>query len=453
MFQILRNAWKIADLRKKILFTLLILLIFRIGSAITVPFVDAELVRNAANGTTEGFMSYLTLMSGGGFSNASIFALSITPYINASIIIQLLTVAIPVLERWSKEGESGRKKLGQLTRYGTGILGLMLGIAYYFMLRNQQYGTQTGALMGAARGTGFAAWFAAIVIILCFTAGSCLMMWLGEQINEKGIGNGISMLLFAGILSRIPIGGITLWSYFWEMGISPIVSGKGQTANFWNVGLALLVVVLFLAMIGFIVFMSDAERRIPVQYAKKVVGRKMYGGQSTHMPIKVNMSGVMPIILAVSILSLPSILGTFIPPKAGSAWEGFVNAFNQNSWLYIVLYALLIVGFAFFYVTIQYNPVEMANNLRKNGGAIPGQRPGKPTSDYIKRVLNKVTFIGALFLGVVALFPSVFGKITNFQGGLTIGGTSVMIVVGVALETVQQIESQMMMRHYKGFLD
>ena len=453
MFQILRNAWKIADLRKKILFTLLILLIFRIGSAITVPFVDAELVRNAANGSTEGFMSYLTLMSGGGFSNASIFALSITPYINASIIVQLLTVAIPVLERWSKEGESGRKKLGQLTRYGTGVLGLMLGIAYYFMLRNQQYGTQTGALMGAARGTGFAAWFAAIVIILCFTAGSCLMMWLGEQINEKGIGNGISMLLFAGILSRIPIGGITLWGYFWDMGLSPIINGNGQSANFWYVGLALLVVVLFLAMIGFIVFMSDAERRIPVQYAKKVVGRKMYGGQSTHMPIKVNMSGVMPIILAVSILSLPSILGTFIPPKAGSAWEGFVNAFNQNSWLYIVLYALLIVGFAFFYVTIQYNPVEMANNLRKNGGAIPGQRPGKPTADFIKRVLNKVTFIGALFLGVVALFPSVFGKITNFQGGLTIGGTSVMIVVGVALETVQQIESQMMMRHYKGFLD
>lgn len=453
MFQILRNAWKIQDLRKKILFTVVILLIFRIGSAITVPFVDAELVRNAANGNTTGFMSYLTLMSGGGFSNASIFALSITPYINASIIIQLLTVAIPYLERLSKEGEAGRKKLGQLTRYGTGILGLMLGIAYYFMLRNQQYGSQYGALEGAARGTGFEAWFAAIVIILCFTAGSCLMMWLGEQINEKGIGNGISMLLFAGILSRIPIGGITLWNYFWVMGLQPIISGQGQSVNFWYAGLAVLIVVLFLAMIGFIVFMSDAERRIPVQYAKKVVGRKMYGGQSTHMPIKVNMSGVMPIILAVSILSLPSILGTFFPPKAGTFWEGFVNAFGQNSWLYIILYALLIVGFAFFYVTIQYNPVEMANNLRKNGGAIPGQRPGKPTADFIKRVLNKVTFIGALFLGVVALFPSVFGKITNFQGGLTIGGTSVMIVVGVALETVQQIESQMMMRHYKGFLD
>ena len=451
MFQILRNAWKIADLRKKILFTIMILLIFRIGSAITVPFVDAELVRNAANGSTTGFMSYLTLMSGGGFSNASIFALSITPYINASIIIQLLTVAIPYLERLSKEGEAGRKKLGQLTRYGTGILGLMLGIAYYFMLRNQQYGTQYGALEGAARGKGFEAWFAAIVIILCFTAGSCLMMWLGEQINEKGIGNGISMLLFAGILSRIPVGADFLWKNFWNAGLKQVFDG--QSNAIWNAVIVVAILALFLAMIGFIVFMSDAERRIPVQYAKKVVGRKMYGGQSTHMPIKVNMSGVMPIILAVSILSLPSILGTFFPPKAGTFWEGFVNAFGQNSWLYIILYALLIVGFAFFYVTIQYNPVEMANNLRKNGGAIPGQRPGKPTADFIKRVLNKVTFIGALFLGVVALFPSVFGKITNFQGGLTIGGTSVMIVVGVALETVQQIESQMMMRHYKGFLD
>ena len=452
MFQILRNAWKIADLRKKILFTILILLVFRIGSAITVPFVDAELVRNAANGSTTGFMSYLTLMSGGGFSNASIFALSITPYINASIIIQLLTVAIPYLERLSKEGEAGRKKLGQLTRYGTGILGLMLGIAYYFMLRNQQYGTQYGALIGAARGKGFEAWFAAIVIILCFTAGSCLMMWLGEQINEKGIGNGISMLLFAGILSRIPIGGITLWNYFWVMGLEPVISGHGQSANFWYAGLALLIVVLFAAMIGFIVFMSDAERRIPVQYAKKVVGRKMYGGQSTHMPIKVNMSGVMPIILAVSILSLPSILVTFFGEPKKAFWASVVGAFAQDSWFYIILYALMIVGFAFFYVTIQYNPVEMANNLRKNGGAIPGQRPGKPTADFIKRVLNKVTFIGALFLGVVALFPSVFGKITGIYG-LTIGGTSIMIVVGVALETVQQIESQMMMRHYKGFLD
>ena len=445
MFQILRNAWKIADLRKKILFTIFILLIFRIGSAITVPFVDAELVRNAANGSTEGFMSYLTLMSGGGFSNASIFALSITPYINASIIIQLLTVAIPYLERLSKEGESGRKKLAQYTRYSTIGLGLMLGIAYYFMVKNQY-----NALSAGAR-SGFGEWFAAIVIILCFTAGSSLMMWLGEQINEKGIGNGISMLLFAGILARIPVGANFLWQNFWTMGVKQVVDG--QSSGIWNAVIVILVLALFLAMIGFIVFMTDAERRIPVQYAKKVVGRKMYGGQSTHMPIKVNMSGVMPIILAVSILSLPSILVTFFgEPEANTVMSHIVNVFAQDSWFYIILYALMIVGFAFFYVTIQYNPVEMANNLRKNGGAIPGQRPGKPTADFIKRVLNKVTFIGALFLGVVALFPSVFGKISGLQG-LTIGGTSVMIVVGVALETVQQIESQMMMRHYKGFLD
>ena len=444
MFQILRNAWKITDLRKKILFTVFILLIFRVGSAITVPFVDATVLKNAVAGANSDFMGYLTMMSGGGFSNASIFALSITPYINASIIIQLLTVAIPYLENLSKEGEAGRRKLGQLTRYGTVILGLMLGVAYYFMVKNQY-----NALSAGAR-SGFGEWFAAIVIILCFTAGSSLMMWLGEQINEKGIGNGISMLLFAGILSRIPVGGQFLWRNFWAAGLKQVIAG--QTGAIWNAVIVVLILVLFLAMIGFIVFMTDAERRIPVQYAKKVVGRKMYGGQSTHMPIKVNMSGVMPIILAVSILSLPSILVTFFGEPKKAFWASVVGAFAQDSWFYIFLYALMIVGFAFFYVTIQYNPVEMANNLRKNGGAIPGQRPGKPTADFIKRVLNKVTFIGALFLGVVALFPSVFGKISGIYG-LTIGGTSVMIVVGVALETVQQIESQMMMRHYKGFLD
>ena len=446
MFQILRNAWKITDLRKKILFTVFILLIFRVGSAITVPFVDtAELARQMGSSSND-FMGYLSMMSGGGFSNASLFALSITPYINASIILQLLTVAIPALERLSKEGEAGRKKLGQYTRYATVILGLMLGIAYYFMVKNQ-FGALSPA---AAYGTGFARWFAAIVIILCFTAGSSLMMWLGEQINEKGIGNGISMLLFAGILSRIPVGANFLWKNFWDAGLKQVFAG--QSSQIWNAVIVIAILALFLLMIGFIVFMSDAERRIPVQYAKKVVGRKMYGGQSTHMPIKVNMSGVMPIILAVSILSLPSILVTFLGEPKRAFWQAVTGAFAQDSWFYIILYALMIVGFAFFYVTIQYNPVEMANNLRKNGGAIPGQRPGKPTADFIKRVLNKVTFIGALFLGVVALFPSVFGKLTGITG-LTIGGTSIMIVVGVALETVQQMESQMMMRHYKGFLD
>lgn len=440
MFQTLRNAWKIEDLRKKLLFTLLIILIFRIGSVITVPFVDVAALKEAIS-STESVFGYLTMISGGGFSNASIFALSITPYINASIIIQLLTVAIPALERLAQEGEAGRKVIGKITRFVTVGLGLMLGIAYYFMVRNN-YGSNV--LVPEAR-KGFGEWFAAVVIILCFVAGSALIMWLGEQINEKGLGNGISILLFAGILSGIPSAARTLWAWFYEAGIAQLGTYPGAI---WNVILVPVVLIIFLAMIGFIVFMSDAERRIPVQYAKRVVGRKMYGGQSTYIPIKVNMSGVMPIILAVSIVSLPSILQQFFSWKDN--W--FLNAFKQDSWVYILVYFVMIIGFAFFYVTIQYNPLEMANNLRKNSGAIPGYRPGKPTSDYIKRVLNKVTLIGALFLGFIALFPSVFGKLSGFYG-LTLGGTSLMIVVGVALETTQQIESQMMMRHYKGFLE
>ncbi len=448
MFQVLRNAWKITDLRKKILYTLLIVLIFRIGSAITVPFVDVENLTKAVAAVTAGneanFMDYLTMISGGGFSSASIFALSITPYINASIIIQLLTVAIPALERLAKEGEAGRKVLGKITRFVTVGLGLMLGIAYYFMLRNNANYSSMNVLVKEAQ-SGFGAWFAAIVIILCFVAGSALIMWLGEQVNEKGIGNGISILLFAGILSGIPDAARTLWNWFYVAGIAQLSSNP---AAIKNVILVPIVLVIFLAMIGFIVFMGDAERRIPIQYAKRVVGRKMYGGQSTYIPIKVNMSGVMPIILASSIVSLPSILASFF--NWDSNW--FLDAFKQDSWVYILLYFVMIIGFAFFYVTIQYNPTEMANNLRKNSGAIPGYRPGKPTTDYIKRVLNKVTLIGALFLGVIALFPSLFGKFSGFYG-LTLGGTSIMIVVGVALETTQQIESQMMMRHYKGFLE
>lgn len=444
MFQILRNAWKITDLRKKILYTLLIVLIFRVGSAITVPFVDVATLKEAIKDLTGtgGFMDYLTMISGGGFSNASIFALSITPYINASIIVQLLTVAIPKWEEWAKEGEAGRKKLGTVTRFMTVALGLLLGIAYYFMLRSN---ANFGNVLVKEAQKGFGAWFAAVVIVLCFVAGSALVMWLGEQINDKGIGNGISILLFAGILSGIPAAARRLWAWFYDGGIAML--GKSPDA-IKNIILVPIVLIIFLAIIAFIVFITDAERRIPVQYAKRVVGRKMYGGQNTFIPIKVNMSGVMPIILASSIVSLPSILGSFFNWK--SNW--FLNAFRQDSWVYIILYFVLIIGFAFFYVTIQYNPTEMANNLRKNSGAIPGYRPGQPTSDYIKRVLNKVTLIGALFLGFIALFPSLFGMISGFYG-LTLGGTSVMIVVGVALETTQQIESQMMMRHYKGFLE
>ena len=443
MFRTLRNAWKIVDLRKKILYTLFIILIFRIGSAISVPYVDVAALAAATGASSTDLGSILTLMSGGGFSDASIFALSITPYINASIIIQLLTVAIPPLERMAKDGEAGRKKLGQITRYVTVVLGLVLGVAYYFMVRNKY-----NALDEAVQ-SGGAAWFGGIVIVLCFTAGSALMMWLGEQINEKGIGNGISILLFAGIISRVPDGATYLfYNIFYQAGIQQLSDGTGLK----YVILVPIILVLFLAMIALIVLITNAERRIPVQYAKRVVGRKMYGGQNTFIPIKVNMSGVMPIILAVSIVSLPQMIGSFITIPESGFWHGFFNVFSSTHPVYIILYFLLIIGFAFFYVTIQYNPVEMANNLRRNSGAIPGYRPGKPTQDFIKRVLHKITFIGALFLGVIAVFPSVFGALSGIYG-LSLGGTSIMIVVGVGLETTQQIESQMMMRHYKGFLE
>lgn len=446
MFRVLRNAWAITDLRKKILYTLFIVLIFRIGSAVSVPFVDVEVLKTAVESNSGGFMDYLTLLSGGGFSDASIFALSITPYINASIIIQLLTVALPPLEKLAKEGEAGRKKLAQITRFVTAGLGLLLGVAYYFMLKNNN--NYQGVLVTEAQ-SGFGEWFAAIVIILCFTAGASLMMWLGEQINEKGIGNGISILLFAGILSRVPTAATYLWTLFYDYGIAML----GTEGAVKNIILVPVILILFVVIIGFIVFMSDAERRIPIQYAKRVVGRKMYGGQNTYIPIKVNMSGVMPIILASSIVSLPSIIMSFFKTQPTDGFWGFMaTVFAQNHPVYLVVLFLLIIGFAFFYVTIQYNPLEMANNLRKNSGAIPGYRPGKATVDYIKRVISKITLIGALFLGVIAVFPGVFGAISGFYG-LTLGGTSVMIVVGVALETTQQIESQMMMRHYKGFLE
>ena len=444
MFQTFKNAWKIRDLRNKLFYTLLIILIFRIGSAIQVPFVDASVYTNLYNSDSNSFTQLMTLVSGGGFSDASIFALSITPYINASIIIQLLTVALPPLEKLAKDGENGRKKLAQITRYVTVALGLLLGVAYYFMVKNTH-----GSLVDFQP-----LWqdiLAAATIVLCFAAGSALMMWLGEQINEKGIGNGISILLLAGILSGLPSGAITLWNWFYVAGIKQLGVAESK-ALLYVIGVP-CILLLFVLMIGFIVFMTNAERRIPVQYAKRVVGRKMYGGQNTFIPIKVNMSGVMPIILAVSILSLPSIISMFAGKTQADKGWGWLDLFSQTSWVYVALYFVLIIAFAFFYVTIQYNPVEMANNLRRNSGAIPGYRPGKPTSDFINRVLHKVTFIGALFLGVVAVFPSVFGAIFNEFAGLAIGGTSIMIVVSVALETTQQIESQMMMRHYKGFLE
>ena len=417
------------ELRKKILYTLFILLIFRFGSCIPVPFIDTQMLdayfQTAA--ISGSMLDYLNMFTGGGLSNATIFAMSITPYINASIILQLLTVAIPALDRMVKDGgEEGRKKIASWTRYVAVALGLLQGFAYYAMLRSNALLSNTSVLAAAA-------------IILTFTAGTALIMWLGEHITQNGIGNGISIILFAGIISRGP-SLISTFINLFRGGASGIVS-------------AILMIVVGLAIIVFIVFMSNAERRIPVQYAKRVVGRKMYGGQSTHLPIKVNASGVMPIIFASSILSLPQTIAMFWQPETGTIGYHIMNLFSQTNPFYIVVYGLLILAFAYFYASIQFNPIEIANNLKKNGGFIPGFRPGKPTSDFITKALGKVTFVGALFLGVVAILPLIVGAISPTLSNVALGGTSVIIVVGVALDTVKQLEAQMLMRHHKGFLE
>ncbi len=425
MLETLRNAWKIKEIRNKILFTIFIILVFRVGSVIPVPYIDVEALRNAStDGTTNEFFSYLSILTGGGLEYGAIFAMSVTPYINSSIIIQLLCVAIPALERLSKEGEEGQKKLAQITRYATVILALIQGTAYFIYLNNSGFLSVSGG----------AVIFAAFVIVLAFTAGSALVMWLGEQIDVKGIGNGISILLFAGILSRGPQAFRALLSY-WELDRQVAVVG---------------IVVLFLAVIVFIVWMTNAERRIPVQYAKRVVGNKMYGGQNTHIPIKVNMSGVMPIIFASSILMLPTMILSFMT-STDNFWYKALSLFSVQGIFYAVIYFILIIGFAYFYATIQFNPIEMANNLRKNGGAIPGIRPGKSTSDFISKILSRITLMGALFLSVIAILPIIIGSVGGIN--ISLGGTSVLIMVGVALDTVRNLESQMMMRHYKGFLD
>ncbi len=428
MLETLRNAWKIKEIRNKILFTILIIIIFRIGSVIPVPYIDVAALKAATEtGAANEFFSYLSILTGGGLEYGAIFAMSVTPYINSSIIIQLLCVAIPALERLSKEGEEGQKKLAQITRYATVILALIQGTAYFFYLKGNNYlsVTKTGAVV-----------FAGFVIILAFTAGSAMVMWLGERIDEKGIGNGISMLLFAGILSRGPQAFFTLIEY-WKLDKQFAVVG---------------IVLMFLLVIAFIVWMTNAERRIPVQYAKRVVGNKMYGGQNSHIPIKVNMSGVMPIIFASSILMLPTMILSFMGQTTDpSSFYKFLSLFSVQGVFYAVIYFLLIIGFAYFYATIQFNPVEMSNNLRKNGGAVPGIRPGKPTSDFISKILSRITLMGAIFLSAIAILPILVGSVGGIN--ISLGGTSVLIMVGVALDTVQNLESQMMMRHYKGFLD
>ena len=402
MFTTLRNAWRIPELKKKIVYTLMIIILFRLGAAVPVPFLDASALNQMVSAGS--LLGYLDILSGGAFASATIFALSITPYITSSIVIQLLTVAIPALERLAKEGEDGRKKINKITRYTTLGLALLQAFAYYTMLRNQFHAVNYTS--------GFAGVFSALVIISTFVGGALLIVYLGERIDENGIGNGISLILFSGIVSRG----------------------------------------LFLVLIVAIIIMTNAERRIPVQYAKRVVGRKMYGGQSTFIPVKVNMSGVMPIIFASSLLAIPGTIAAFTSPDPNSFAGRMLYSFNTNTILYAVLYFVLILAFNYFYVAIQYNPIEMSNNLRNNSGTIPGIRPGRPTSDFIARIIAKITLIGGLFLGIVATLPILLGKFTPGLN-VSLGGTSVIIVVGVALDTFRQLESQMMMRHYKGFLE
>ena len=431
MFDTFRNAWKIPELRKKLLFTLLVIVIFRIGCVITVPYINPEALQLFAGGTGN-MLDYLNMMSGGALSQCAIFALGVTPYINASIIIQLLTVAIPALERLSKEGEEGRRKLTRITRYTGAGIALVMSVGYYLVLRSY-----TGVL---AYTTGWESIFSAVVIVFSFTGGAQLLTWMGEQIDFKGIGNGISLLIFAGIVSR--------WGNVITTARTMITNAMNGEIKYFI--LIPVILILALAAIVFVVILTNAERRIPVQYAKRVVGRKMYGGQSSHIPLKVNMSGVMPIIFASALLSIPGTIASFIQTDS-PIWQGFFSVFNYNSLLYAVLYLLLILAFNYFYVAIQYNPVEIANNLRKNNGAIPGIRPGKPTSDFITKCLSKITFVGAIFLGVIAVMPIILGNVAGMN--IQLGGTSLLIVVGVALDTGRSMESYMLMRHHKGFLE
>ncbi len=441
MFQVLRNAWVDTQLRKKILYTLLIIILFRLGSNIIVPFVDSEAIGNIVGGVS--LLSYLDVMTGGALGKGTLLAMSITPYINASIIIQLLTVAIPPLEKLSKEGEVGRKKINMITKITALAIATFQSIAFYFTLAGSE-DANGNPVLKFCKATGadtFSILLAAITIVSCFVAGAFLIIWLGDRINEKGLGNGISMILFAGIVSRLP----STIEYFVKLCASDMK----------NIIWVLLTVIIFIALVWFVIMMTNAERRIPVQYAKRVVGRKMYGGQSTHIPIKVAMAGVMPIIFAMSIMSLPQTICYFfgIDGKGETFWDGFVRLFSQYSVVYAIIYFVLIIAFNYFYVSIQYNPVEIANNLKKNNGAIPGYRPGKPTSDFIYNSLNKVTLIGAFFLGIIAVLPIFLAMFVPSLKGISLGGTSLLIVVSVSLETVRSLESQMMMRHHKGFLE
>ena len=428
MFKTFANAWKLTDLRKKILFTFLIIVLYRIGVAIPIPYLNPAMLGEIAKMADGSIFQYLNILSGNAFSQATLFALGVSPYITSSIVMQLLTIAIPALERKAKEGQDGQKFINKITRYVTVGLGLITAFGYYMLLRNQGMLTDNGV-------------FAAIVMITCYCAGSSLVMWLAERVNDYGIGNGVSIILLANIVAGLP----SMVSSFWANLVSGKISG---------IIIAIVSVILGLGMVVFIVFMNESERRLPIQYAKKVVGRKMYGGQSSTLPLKLTMTGVMPIIFANSIVTIPATIKMFLNVPEKGFWASFFGLFEATSWVYLVLTFLLIIAFAYFYTAISFNPIEISNNLKKNGGFIPGIRPGKPTADYITKILNRITLIGAIFLGAIAVVPMIANIIAGGNlGALAFSGNSIIIVVGVLLETTREIESQLSTHHYKGFLE
>ncbi|MDE7364166.1 MAG: preprotein translocase subunit SecY [Ruminococcus sp.] len=444
MFQTLKRAWSVPEIRKKLLYTLLMIVIFRFGSAVAVPFLDTSVVSSwmTQNATNGNFLEYLNTITGGALSQATLFSLSITPYINASIIMQLLTYALPPLERMRDEGEEGRKRINKITTAVALALSVFMGFAYYLTLKRMSATGDDGAIHYAVKYTqGWEMYFSAVVIIACFVAGASFVVWMGNRISDKGIGNGVSMILFAGIAARFPVDAGMLVRLVTD-----------DPAKYLFVALGYLLFIIF--EFAFIVFMNESERRIPIQYAKRVVGRKQYGGQKTHIPIKVMMSGVMPIIFAMSFMSLPQTIQLFAgePTQTTGFYYHFCKFFSTRSWSYAILYFILIIAFNYFYVSIQYNPIEIANNLRQGNGGIPGIRPGKPTSDYIQRVLSKIALVGAIFLGFIAIIPIFLGMIDDNLRSLSMGGTTILIAVSVALETTRTLESQLMMRHHKGFL-
>ncbi len=442
MFETLKNAWKVADLKKKLIYTMIVIVLYRVGTAIPIPYVNSAALSSSMLATGGSIFAYLNLLTGSAFSNATLFALGINPYITASIVLQLLCIAIPYLENLAKEGEEGKKKIDKITRYVTVGLGLITAIGYYKLLDSYNLLVEDG-------------FFAGLVIVTCYCAGSALVMWLSEKINENGIGNGISIILFANIISRIPSFVLQIWNFITGKASFARRDGTTYTVPVWGgIIIAIFAIAVAVAMIGFIVWMTNSERRIPIQYAKKVVGRKVYGGQSSNLPLKVNMVGVMPIIFASSICSIIPTIEMFANPAEGSFWDKFFGIFSTDGLLYAVMTFILIIAFAYFYTSISFNPIEVANNLKANGGSIPGIRPGRPTAEYITKILSRVTFVGALLLSVVAVLPLIINLISGGNlSGLAFGGSSIIIVVGVVLETVREIEAQTTMRHYKGFLE